>query len=136
MLEQEEEVFDTCKITFEYEYTINGEKITTKDFIDVLGDLTDEEIDSEVKEKVKENIKQNYPKEEFKYERRGFEGRELQISISSETRESASNQYYCSTKPSRIETCVCLSSSKITCYYETCGSSPYGRCILGEWRPI
>ena len=47
-----------------------------------------------------------------------------------------SNLYKCSTNPTRNETCVCLSPSERTCYYETCGKSPYGRCTFGEWVKI
>ncbi|KKM16167.1 hypothetical protein LCGC14_1688620, partial [marine sediment metagenome] len=40
-------------------------------------------------------------------------------------------EYYCSTKTERTETCVCISGTR--CYYETCGSSPWGVCQLGVW---
>ncbi len=50
--------------------------------------------------------------------------------------EQPTTIYYCSTNPTRNETCVCLSESKITCYYEVCGESPYGRCTNGEWIEV
>ncbi len=59
----------------------------------------------------------------------------LNISVLAESMQE-SNQYYCSTNPTRNETCVCLSGTERTCYYETCGSSPYGVCTSGEWVKI
>ena len=40
-------------------------------------------------------------------------------------------EYRCSTNPTRIENCICLSGTR--CYYETCGDSPWGVCMFGEW---
>lgn len=129
LIESKEKIYDVCIISFEFNYN----KETIESQISVLGDSTDEEIDNKVNKYVKEHIKQNYPKEEFKYERTGFSGRKIKAM---EMDLSPSNLYYCSTNPSRTETCVCLSSTKRTCYYQTCGKSPYGVCTLGEWIEI
>ena len=61
------------------------------------------------------------------------------LNISDESKSldiEISSLYYCSTNPTRNETCVCLSESNITCYYEICGENTagnYGRCTGGEW---
>jgi len=57
-------------------------------------------------------------------------------STNNNTYSWCNNLYYCSTNPTRKETCTCLSGSKMTCYYETCGKSPWGRCTAGEWIKV
>ena len=75
MREVGENIYDTCTVCFEFEY----ESKIIEGCNGVLGDMTDKEIDERIKETVKEIIKREYPQEEFKYERDGFLGREIQI---------------------------------------------------------
>lgn len=101
---------------------------------------TQEEDDQRAINHVKEEIKYLYPMENVKYTKRAMKDRVIQVTASPKVEEKEmslpSNEYYCSTDTERIETCVCLSVSKRTCYYETCGSSPYGICTGGEWIKV
>ncbi len=60
-------------------------------------------------------------------------GRDYSLDTKSVGIESSPPEYKCSTNQARTETCVCLSGTKRTCYYETCGEPHYGVCTLGEW---
>ncbi len=111
-----------CNICFSY--TLFGDDSESCIFIDE--DMAEKEIDNKVDETVRNLARMYYPEEIVKYTKMNMEDRELYVELPLE-------QYYCSTKTERIETCICLSGTKRTCYYETCGSSPYSICTLGEW---